>query len=109
MQTAISFPIPLAAALDKEHAHYINPEGKELTNGGEFEPTLCLGTVANPTAEPGNLCVYAKTEFHLGNPLVGNIQGIEGADTSGAMVVFHQSPEATTELLFGRGDWAVTG
>jgi hypothetical protein len=45
----ISFPIPLAEALDATHVHYVESEG----NG-----TTCPGNAAEPTATPGNLCIY---------------------------------------------------
>jgi hypothetical protein len=50
-QTAISFPIPLAAPLTKAHVHFI-----------EFEATPPAGCSSSekPEAEPGNLCVCAS-------------------------------------------------
>jgi Collagen triple helix repeat (20 copies) len=54
--TAVSFGIPLSQA---PVAHYINEAGMELTPSGEQESTVCQGSAEEPTASPGNLCVYA--------------------------------------------------
>ena len=70
---SISFPIPLAQALTKAgcepasndcDAHYVNVKGNEFVYNkkeGEYEEVAvpeCKGSAADPTAEPGNLCVY---------------------------------------------------
>jgi Collagen triple helix repeat (20 copies) len=101
VQAAISFPIPLATELEAAQVHYIKP--------GEAAPPGCLaGTVAKPEAESGNLCVYAKTEFNLGNPIIENVESGEGgAGKSGAIIELQAA--TATELLFARGDWALTG
>ncbi len=63
MQAVIaSFPIPLAAALPAGSAHYINSSGKEIKEEKELSQTVCKGSAAEPTAEPGNLCVYEGSE-----------------------------------------------
>ena len=62
-----SFPIELVAPMiASTQAHYLAP-GKTPTEKGleinvneeEVPSTTCLGTAAEPTALPGNLCVYA--------------------------------------------------
>jgi hypothetical protein len=106
----ISFTIPLAHALTRGHAHFINSAGKEEpTPGTEVESTTCLGSAAEPKATSGNLCVY-EAELNVGftgsvgiRP-VANSEG-ESAGTTGALVLF-----ATTKGSFsGSGSWAVTG
>ncbi|MGH2880064.1 MAG: hypothetical protein ACRDK4_10725 [Solirubrobacteraceae bacterium] len=94
-----SFSIPLAAALDVSHVHYIKM--------GETAPTGCTGgTSEKPTAESGNLCVYATLEEQVKGIQIENpgIFGEEGAGTTGAWLLFNLSGEA-----FGIGTWAVTG
>jgi Collagen triple helix repeat (20 copies) len=58
-----SFNIPLAVA---PAVHYITKNKLEAIQHGtvieEVKPTQCLGSVATPSAEPGNLCVYASVE-----------------------------------------------
>jgi hypothetical protein len=106
----ISFPIPLPEALEEAQVHYIKP-GQE---GVEF-PAECPGSVAEPKATEGNLCVYTGT---LGGVSVVQIEPPEaflkpsggfgsapedkGADTSGTLMQF---PSAEHKLGFGA--WAV--
>ncbi len=100
----ISFTIPLAAALPAANVH-LAPE-----------PTNCPGTVEDPQAASGHLCVYTQTlEFakFIGKvePAIASISppggatgGPGGAGTSGARLVF--GAEGTPN--FGYGFWAVT-
>jgi Collagen triple helix repeat (20 copies) len=63
--TAVSFGIPLAAA---PAPHFIRINGKEIVENGSAvieevaEHPQCPGSVAEPAATPGNLCVYAQQE-----------------------------------------------
>jgi hypothetical protein len=119
---AISFPIPLAEALEGkrgEVAHVIAPNGEEMNVEEELvDRTVagaCLGSVGEPTAAPGNLCVYIH---HLegGMPVPGS-NGIAAIDESGseaqkvntvgATVLFNNTfPPSGTHNAFGT--WAVT-
>jgi hypothetical protein len=59
---SVSFALPLAAAPRK---HYIRINGEEAVYnkaGQNVASRECLGSAAEPTAKPGNLCVYAATE-----------------------------------------------
>jgi hypothetical protein len=109
----ISFPIPLVAELpDEGHVHYINTAKEEIFGfGNKRSSTTCLGTATAPTAEPGNLCIYASL-FNGTSPsissrdilkLVGQ-PGISGASTVGAVLRIIEPEERT----YGRGTWAVT-
>lgn len=115
----ISFNIPLAADLPASAVHIITNKGKEL-NGETHEVTSteCLGTVAEPTAEPGNLCIYSKTEvisfepFNLKNVLIKGAgesstnpgTGANGVSATGiALKVFPFEDGAEAY-----GTWAVT-
>jgi hypothetical protein len=94
-ETSISFQIPLAAA----PALHIIPVGGPSTGP-------CPGTATNPSAAPGNLCIYESTlvgttGFFLpdgANPVSGptrfGLPGLIGASGSGDYIA--------------RGAWAVT-
>ena len=94
-ETSISFQIPLAAA----PAFHIIPVGGPSTGA-------CPGTANNPSAAPGNLCIYESTlvnttGFSLPdglNPVSGptrfGLPGLLGASTNGDYIA--------------RGAWAVT-
>jgi hypothetical protein len=124
-----SFAIPLAAGLSGEgcgtvvaghvvatcHVHYIDPAGKEvIENAGteafeEVPPSGCAGTVSAPTAEPGNLCIYALNESKtrgasdfIKNPSTGG----EGAGPTGAFASF--AKEGAGAGANAVGTWAVT-
>jgi hypothetical protein len=125
---SVSFPIPLAST---PTVHYINADfGKEehgpkelvpkpgTEETEEVESTECLGTVNEPTATPGNLCVYAHIEIGLGhNPTLGigpvNVtDGSNAFDTAtpfGFVVRAVAAKGAVAGLTLTEGSWAVTG
>jgi hypothetical protein len=134
--TAISFPIPLAQALDGAHVHYLVFRENEVTEvtewmekkynalQGEFEysaQTACTGSAASPTATAGNLCVYQAHEE--GTPLMGSnfisdpskagqIDILNGgsAGTSGARIAAKLNPTTEGYEPIGIwGSWAVNG
>ena len=87
----ISFPIPLEAA---PKATFVNVFGGSATAPG------CPGFVnETPTAEPGNLCVYA-TGFESGESL-----GLGFVGTTGAFI----EVKCLEEFCSTNGTWAVTG
>jgi hypothetical protein len=103
----ISFPVPLAAALDATHVHYITrKEAKETLPAG------CSGTVEEPAAAAGFLCifegpfVFTTPEEHKGVPIKpGAVNPFTegGAGTTGTMLLFL---ETEPESQF-TGTWAV--
>jgi Collagen triple helix repeat (20 copies) len=106
----ISFTIPLASPLPEAAVHYINPAGAEVTKTGENVPsTACLGSVEDPDAEPGNLCVYAGKATGVSFLNSGALKKAKtpeqpGASTAGAILnIGNPTAEA---LAFGT--WAVT-
>jgi hypothetical protein len=111
----VSFPIPLATALDAEHVHAVNPSGEEeFFEEGEpvtRSPQYCHGSVAAPEANSGNLCVYvgAYTGDQLGLEVPAFItkdaREEVGALTSGAWLGFFNSGETPKAY----GTFAVTG
>jgi hypothetical protein len=88
---AISFAIPLASALDSTHVH-IAPNAN------------CPGSVADPKAASGHLCVYVKNGGPPAGPYPLNSASlpapVTGADKAGAMLI------VGGEIW---GTWAVTG
>jgi hypothetical protein len=108
--TQISFPVPLAKALGALEVHYI---GEGVTTNPD-----CPGTVEAPAATPGNLCVYQRLVLgaegssqeatasifsDAGTPPIIGFGGVQGAGTSGAIVLL-----IAKEKAFGYGSWAVT-
>lgn len=103
---AISFNIPLAAPLAASQVHYVE--------AGATPPAECPGTVAEPAASPGNLCVYKQFSNGLIDSGVqifvpgkgpSSIPGGEaGAGTTGAGL-FMGAEEGGG---IGWGTWAVT-
>jgi hypothetical protein len=112
----ISFTVPLEKPLDEEHVHYVKQNDPEPAEA-------CQGSVEEPTAAPGNLCVYET--FGLGWNEALELQpyqfkptppgenqggGIEfepaGAGVSGAIVIM--IPDSTNGPHVAEGSWAVT-
>jgi hypothetical protein len=90
----ISFGIPLAAPLDENHVHKSEDPGFA---------TNCPGTLADPEAAPGHLCVYARlveagqtTPFLIFDP---STEVEDGAAATGAGLLM---------VGEGFGTWAVT-
>ncbi len=131
-----SFPIPLAASLGSDtgcenHAeacsgplHFIAADGKEVVGienaaeeieEKEYTSTKCKGSAAIPTAEPGNLCVYAEQEYagtqsnHYGLLGARTRSQLIYAGTRGAFEAFitEGTTEGTAEEARGYGTWAV--
>lgn len=123
----ISFTVPLAAPLSGSHVFDVSVAEQQRTNG-DTPPAACQGTVTEPTATAGNLCVYEG--FSTG-PEVEVEPGVEvkippqvryidtpthgtpgelGADTSGAfLLIEYQGPDTPTVPATLVGTWAVTG
>jgi hypothetical protein len=109
IKTNISFSIPLAGPLPASNVH-IAPE-----------PTNCPGTVTEPEAAPGHLCVYSaelqkadfisnlEPNFKSIRPLAGGT-AVGGSDSIGAKLVFGATSEGTAGegSNYGIGSWAVT-
>ncbi len=106
IEAPISFNIPLAAGLDENHVHFIMP--------AETPPTGCTGTVTNPGATSGNLCVFAQEigpTFFSNSISVTKQLGVAGEFEPGANPfggVIRSVAENKGQFL-GAGSWAVTG
>jgi hypothetical protein len=94
----ISFPIPLRAPIVGEaNVHFV----------GELGDSTCTGTVRNPKAPVGMICVYWQ-EFE--NAAFVGVRELEAAennavDPAGGYLVFNEAKDHAS----GRGSWAVTG
>jgi Collagen triple helix repeat (20 copies) len=111
----ISFVIPLENGLGTSAVHFINKNGEEVTTSGDVANTgACKGgTAKSPTAEEGNLCIYAFNETNV-EPSYKEISTIdpEGsgftfdeAGKAGTIIVAQSVAEGAVEEY---GTWAVT-
>jgi hypothetical protein len=93
---SFSFNIPLEEK--PEGVHFVNPAGEEKQGPAFVPPVNCFGSAAEPTATPGQLCIYAegeeKAEF---------VTGFDHRYSTGAVVLFAIQKEASAF-----GSWAVT-
>ena len=117
---AMSFPVPLAKALEAANVHYIGVgegEGEENPSSAITEHK-CSGTVEKPGAASGNLCVFTARIANYTKLALISIpfeissaeSGETGAGVSGAYLVspFDFTP-AEAGYIAGSGDWVVTG
>jgi hypothetical protein len=96
----ISYSIPLSSAIALRNIHFLRPK--------EAATTECPGSPKNPTAAPGNLCIYATVlaeEFEY-VPL----DGLPETFISGAVVSFYHEASSVVggDADFDLGTWAVT-
>jgi len=100
----ISFPIPLAAGVAD---HFVTVEEQEK----EEVPAGCFGSVTEPGAVKGNLCVFASKEGDAGqgpfNSYFVNPEATAGTGRAG-VVVWMQSTESSPGTVLALGTWAVT-
>jgi hypothetical protein len=108
----ISFAFPLASAPTVYYSLQAPPLPLMVTPSGEVLPIaggtegfedVCPGTVAEPKATAGSLCVYPavekNTQFNFTDPEVA-----EGAKKFGAILPFRIFGEKS----YAKGSWAVT-
>jgi hypothetical protein len=115
----VSFGLPLPEKLTwsadpaTSQVHVVQASGEEFNEetGEEEASSVCLGTAENPTAAPGNLCVYVGElrnarlfNGSITNPFLEDHQGKSGAGTTGAILRILPNP---TEIAAGFGTWAV--
>lgn len=94
----ITFPIPLAVGLDGlSHVHF-DVVGTEDVCKGEFQ---------DPTAPPGNFCIYMKELVNATPGEIGDISfGTNGTSTFGSLVSFGVTDDE--EPSYGVGAWALS-
>src|SRR5204863_4110549 len=122
--TTISFPIPLEEKSEK--AFLFNAEETQFEEFGkdagqscvvgepECVPTGCEGTIEDPTAAPGVLCIYTTEEIaeeHTSGRLRPRqlIGGALGYSKSGALLngLFIQGTTENPAIYEAHGSWAV--
>ena len=119
---SIQFPVPLAAPLNAEHVAFIDavesskppPECRDFCRVNPREED-CRGTVEEPTAVKGWLCVYTGFEitkngrFHgITRPSGSSGTGVAGTATTGATIAYEaEDPGAETNIR-ASGSWAMT-
>ena len=115
LRVPISFTIPLAGPLEEGQVHYINPNGKENILNASIEPeeiasAECHGSAENPTADPGNLCVYtgALTNAEMFSQLIHNPAAGSPFVGSAASAGAYLSVAISSANAAGSGTWAVT-
>jgi hypothetical protein len=96
----VSFNIPLEAA---PAIHVIQENGKEKIPGEEIVQPACPGEVAEPAADPGNLCLYTEKEVNIIFPGYPDPSFTKSYTTGAAIGIV---PSASGSRAFGT--WAVT-
>jgi hypothetical protein len=105
--SALTFVLPLEEELDEEHVHIVTLEAQA---NGEQPEGCAAGTAADPTADPGHLCVFVGGSAGAtasgiaksgGESLFG--VGAHGASTTGGIVILGGPSGA---IMWG--SWAVT-
>jgi hypothetical protein len=94
--TAFSFPLRLEAPIN-------NAENAKVVGEGESGVEGCPGSVTEPDADPGFLCVYVEFEQNVNGVNILNA----GDLSSGAILVWEPEPGETVAVQAG-GTWAVT-
>ena len=105
----LSFQVQLAAALGAGEVHYVTKEKQE----NEEVPAECTvegveGSVAEPLAGAGQLCVYAASAAAVVFAGIVEPGAGPGAGVAGAMLFFSVLPGPET-VANVNGTWAVTG
>jgi hypothetical protein len=111
-RTAISFGIPLTAALTDENecgapgkqpCHIqVKEQGYSSATATPTELEQCPGTADEPKAKEGFLCVYMKASAEL----TPNTPEVDFSSPAGAVIEFDKGLVAGANAF---GTWAVTG
>ena len=115
----LPFSIPLSEPLGAAEVHYVTQKEVKKQEGKE-PPAACLGSVTNPTAGEGHLCVYEENSFPS-FPAANMPLGVVIGNPSGPVAAFGMPPKGAatagaviTTLIASEewkayGTWAVTG
>jgi collagen triple helix repeat protein len=93
IRVPLSFPIPL---------EFLPTEAKIIFGPPGTDPVNCPGTVQEPSAASGYVCVYERQDENVTNFVAKNVYG-----TSGVVLILF--PDNFDEEAFGNATWAVTG
>ena len=93
----ISFPVPISSA---PTAHVIRP--------GQSLPAGCTGSLTQPGAQPGHVCVFVGHEVNVVHSytLFSPLTGVAGASPYGVQIELHTAGPGSYVVS---GSWAVTG
>jgi hypothetical protein len=99
-----SFPIRLATPVAEENRHMINSSGEDVQTGKTGAEVGCPGSLEEPTAEPGTLCVYTAFAVEAEFVAWGN------SLTSGTFALFETTSAGPPPygIALMQGSWAVT-
>jgi hypothetical protein len=97
-ETAFSFPIPLASA----------PTEVDYIELGQTPPAGCAGSITNPEAKPGHLCIFILKETNVQLVIAASAATGEfsKADATGSLL--YGVPMNAGEAVFAKGTWAVS-
>lgn len=96
----ISLPIPAPAPIGDDDAHFAGPLG-------ELDPSGCSGSAANPTAAPGEACVYFSRNQGVSGAEADGVGGNASApDSPYGFVIYVSSAPADDFVAYGT--WAYT-
>jgi hypothetical protein len=98
--TAISFTIPLSVV---PTMHYVT--SAEVSGG--TAPAECPGSLEEPEATSGNLCVYGGLELNLAEP--PTVSPINSNSATGKVGARMKTESAAAGASIAEGTWAVTG
>jgi hypothetical protein len=98
----ISFSIPLEKGLSEKQVHFVTSSEVD----SHTSPAECPGSVEQPAAEAGNLCVYGGVYvFNIKFSSIRTVEGTPGASTAGAVLA---TEAGANEPRLAVGSWAVT-
>jgi Collagen triple helix repeat (20 copies) len=118
----LSFNIPLSEPLPAGDVHFVTQKEVKKQEG-KTPPAGCQGSVTNPTAAEGHLCVYEENSFPAagdlfgGGPIIGDPSlplsppplGGFGIPQAGASVAGAVLTALVASEWKAYGTWAVTG
>ena len=106
-ETAISFPIPLAAQIESNHTIFVPAPSTSVPAECENSEHAGAASVENPEAEPGYLCVFKAAALNMEEAEFSFLRnGGNGEGTNVAGVTLAQVPTAPNAR--SEGTWAVT-
>jgi hypothetical protein len=98
---AISFPAPAPANLTVNQVNFADGSLAAFDDDPE-----CTGTVEDPTAPPGKVCLYEAAVQGVSNNAQAGVLGVAGASRLGFHITGVASPTAT--FVSVSGTWAYT-
>jgi hypothetical protein len=104
---SVSFPVPAPVGLLGEEVNFA-PSGLGVSSEGDSD---CTGSVDNPTAPPGRVCIYLSEVSNvgsLGGFALSKLPGGRAMDRFGFLVRIIGNPTANQKMMTAMGTWAYT-